>query len=300
MAGNKDRQRRQARERHRRQQEERSARRQRRRKQALTGFGVVVACALVATLLLEFLPSGSKAKPSASASSTPSASAAATPSASTVAEPAHHCSYAAATPVAKKETFPPTTPDYTASYTATIKTNLGNIVLNLLNSKATCTVNSFIHLAEQGYFNSTQCHRMLTSGIYVLQCGDAYATASTKLTCSSSSKAGTGTPGYQYATENVTKSSYGGYGAGVVAMANNGSPTTNGSQFFIIYKDSTSGLTGNGSEAPAYTPFATVSSGLNIVQNVAKDGFSCQYPSSEGGGVPKEKFTIDSVTIKQT
>lgn len=299
MAGNKDRQRRAAREKHRRQQEQRRARQQRNRKRAITGLSVVAACGLLAGLLLAFLPSGG-GKPAASASSTPTPTASATPSASTVAEPAHHCTYASASPVAKKVSFPPTTPDYAASYTATIKTNLGNMTFNLLNSKATCTVNSFVHLAEAGFFNNTQCHRLLTSGIYVLQCGDAYATASTKLTCSSSSKAGSGTPGYQYATENVTKSTYGGYGAGVVAMANDGTPTSNGSQFFIIYKDSTSGLTGNGSEAPAYTPFATVSSGLNIVQNVAKDGFSCQYPSTEGGGVPKEKVIIDSVTIKQT
>ena len=75
-------------------------------------------------------------------------------------------------------------------------------------------------------------------------------------------------------------------------MANEGTATSNGSQFFIVYKDSTSGLTAS------YTPFATVSSGLGIVQNVAKDGYSCQYASS-GGGAPKEKVIIDSVTIKK-
>ena len=244
MAGNKDRQRRAARERHRRQQEQRRARQQRNRKVALTGLSIVAACGLIVGLLLAFLPGGS-GKPSASASKTPSASASAsaTPSASTVAEPAHHCTYASATTnVAKKESLPPTTPNYTASYTATIKTNLGNITFNLLNSKATCTVNSFVHLAQAGYFNNTQCHRMLTSGIYVLQCGDAYATASTKLTCSSSSKVGTGGPGYQFTSENLTGAKY---PAGSVAMANDGTATSNGSQFFIVFQDSTSGLTAN-------------------------------------------------------
>ena len=77
-----------------------------------------------------------------------------------MAEPAHHCSYTAATPVAKKVSFPPATPDYTDSYQATINTNQGKITFNLLNSKATCTVNSFVHLAEAGYFNNTQCHRL--------------------------------------------------------------------------------------------------------------------------------------------
>ena len=79
-------------------------------------------------------------------------------------------------------------------------------------------------------------------------------------------------------------------------MANEGTASSNGSQFFIVYKDSTSGL--NGTSGPSYTPFATVSSGLGIVQNVAKDGYSCQYAQA-GGGVPKEKVIIDSVTIKK-
>jgi peptidyl-prolyl cis-trans isomerase B (cyclophilin B) len=290
VAGRNDRQRRKARERYRRQQEQRYVRQRRFRKRALIGISAVAAAGLIAGLLAAFLPSGGAKHPTASPSKSASASASASPSASTVAEPAHHCSYTAATPVAKKVSFPAATPDYTSSYQATINTNQGKIVFNLLNSKATCTVNSFVHLAEAGYFNSTQCHRLLTSGIYVLQCGDPYATATTKLTCSTTGKIGTGTPGYDYASENLTGAKY---TAGVVAMANEGSATTNGSQFFIVYKDSTSGL------SASYTPFATVSSGLNIVQNVAKGGYSCQYAQA-GGGAPKEKVIIDSMTIKKT
>ena len=288
MAGKNERQRRIARERHRRQQEQRLARQRQMRKRGLIGASAVLAAALVASLLVVFLPGGSPKHPAASASksATPSPTATAT----AVAEPAHHCSYTAATPVARKVSFPPTTPDYTASYQATINTNLGKITFNLLNSKATCTVNSFVHLAEAGYFNNTQCHRLVTSGIYVLQCGDPTATATTKLTCSTTSNIGAGTPGYDFASENLTGAKY---PAGTVAMANEGTATTNGSQFFIVYKDSTSGLTAS------YTPFATVSSGLGIVQNVAKDGYSCQYASS-GGGAPKKKVIIDSVTIKKT
>jgi peptidyl-prolyl cis-trans isomerase B (cyclophilin B) len=289
VAGKNERQRRQARERYRRQQELRVARQRRFRKRGLAGLCAAAAAGLIAALLVVFLPGGSGKKASASASTSPSASA----SASTVAEPAHHCTYTKATPVAKKVNFPPSTPDYTASYTATINTNLGPIKLDLLNSKATCTVNSFVHLAEQGYFNNTQCHRVVTSGIYVLQCGDPYATATAKLTCSETSKVGTGTPGYEFASENLTKATY---PAGTVAMANDGTATSNGSQFFIVYKDSTSGL--NSSSGPSYTPFATVSSGLGIVQNDAKEGTSCTY--SAGGGVPKKKVIIDSVTISTT
>jgi peptidyl-prolyl cis-trans isomerase B (cyclophilin B) len=295
VPGNKDRQRRAARAKYERQREQRAARQARLRKLFLTVFSALMAAGLILGLTFGVFLSGTKGTPEASSSK--SASASATPTASTVAEPAHHCTYSTATTVAKKVKFPPATPDYTSTYTATIKTNLGDIKLNLLNSKATCTVNSFVNLAEQGYFNNTQCHRMLTSGIYVLQCGDAYATASSKLACSTTSNIGSGMPGYEYASENLTGATY---GPGVVAMANEGTATTNGSQFFFIYKDSTAGLTNSGQLAPAYTPFATVSSGLNIVQNVAKDGFSCQYPSSAGGGVPKEKVIIDSVTIQKT
>jgi len=284
VAGKNERQRRIARERHRRQQEQRLARQRQMRRRGLIGVGAVLAAALVAFLLVVFLPGGSPKHPAASASKS------ATPTATAVAEPAHHCSYTAATPVARKVSFPPATPDYTASYQATINTNLGKITFNLLNSKATCTVNSFVHLAETGYFNNTQCHRLVTSGIYVLQCGDPTATATTKLTCSTTSNIGAGTPGYDFASENLTGAKY---PAGTVAMANEGTATSNGSQFFIVYKDSTSGLTAS------YTPFATVSSGLGIVQNVAKDGYSCQYASS-GGGAPKKKVIIDSVTIKKT
>jgi peptidyl-prolyl cis-trans isomerase B (cyclophilin B) len=288
VAGKNERQRRIARERHRRQQEQRLARQRQMRKRGLIGGGALLAAALVASLLVVFLPNGSAKKPAASASksATPSPTATAT----AVAEPAHHCSYTATTPVARKVSFPSATPDYAASYQATINTNLGKITFNLLNSKATCTVNSFVHLAEAGYFNNSQCHRLVTSGIYVLQCGDPTATATATLKCSTTSNIGAGTPGYDFASENLTGAKY---TAGTVAMANQGTATSNGSQFFIVYQDSTSGLTAS------YTPFATVSSGLGIVQNVAKDGYSCQYAQS-GGGAPKKKVIIDSVTIKKT
>lgn len=292
MAGKNERQRRQAREKYRRQQEQRRARQQQIRKRWLVGASAVLAAALIASLLLAFLPGSSPKKAAAKASKSPSASPTAT--ATAVAEPAHHCDYTSATPAAKKVSLPAATPDYTNGYQATINTNLGKLTFNLLNSKATCTVNSFVHLAQAGYFDNTQCHRLLTSGIYVLQCGDPYATASAKLSCSTTSKIGTGTPGYDFASENLTGAKY---PTGTVAMANEGTANSNGSQFFIVYKDSTSGL--NGSTGPSYTPFATVSSGLGIVQNVAKDGYSCQYAQA-GGGVPKKKVIIDSVTIKKT
>jgi peptidyl-prolyl cis-trans isomerase B (cyclophilin B) len=259
VAGKNDRQRRQAREKYRRQQEQRLARQRQLRNRWLAGTAAVLAAALIATLFLVVLPGGSAKK-------------------------------TAASPAAKQVSLPPSAPDYTASYQATLNTNLGKVTFDLLNSKATCTVNSFVHLAEAGYFSNTQCHRLVSSGIYVLQCGDAYATATTKLTCSTTSVVGTGMPGYSFASENLTDAKY---PAGTVAMANEGTSNSNGSQFFIVFQDSSSGL------GASYTPFATVSSGLNIVQNVAKDGYSCTYGQA-GGGAPKKKVIIDSVTIKKT
>jgi peptidyl-prolyl cis-trans isomerase B (cyclophilin B) len=294
VAGNRDRQRRIARERHRRQQELRREQQQRNRKLATIILSSVLAVGLILGLTLALIPSGSHkttASPKPKATPTSSASTAAT----AVAEPAHHCTYTATTTdVAKKVSLPPATPDYTASYTATIKTNIGDLKLDLLNSKATCTVNSFVHLAKAGYFDNTQCHRLTVAkqGYYVLQCGDAYASGSANLTCSSTSKAGTGTPGYQFASENLTGAKY---PEGTVAMANSGG-ATNGSQFFIVYKDSSTAL------GPDYTPFATVSSGMNIVQNVAKAGASCQVTENgeSMGGPPKDKVIVNSVSIQST
>ena len=216
-------------------------------------------------------------------------------------EPATHCTYTTSgvAAAAKKVSVPPATPNYKATYTAAIKTNLGTINIDLLNSKATCTVNSFVHLASAGYFNATQCHRVTTvNPLYVLQCGDPYATATTKLTCSSAAKSpGTGGPGYEFASENLpTGASSDGtvtYKAGTVAMANSDSPDTNGSQFFLVYKNSTLG--------PDYTPFGTITSGLDILQKVANAGTTCDNTSGQAGdGAPKEKVVINSVTIKQT
>jgi peptidyl-prolyl cis-trans isomerase B (cyclophilin B) len=204
-------------------------------------------------------------------------------------------------PAAKKVSLPPAAPNYKAAYTAAINTNLGTININLLNSKATCTVNSFVHLATAGYFNASQCHRVTTTtGLYVLQCGDPYAKAAAKLTCSQAANSpGTGGPGYEFASENLTslptKQTSNGpqatYKAGTVAMANSGGSSTNGSQFFLVYKNSTLG--------PDYTPFGTITSGLDILQKVANAGTSCTY-SGPGDGAPKEKVIINSVTIKQT
>ena len=103
----------------------------------------------------------------------------------------------------------------------TIGTTVGDLEATLDREKTPCTVNSFVSLAEQGYFDDVKCHRMTTAGIFVLQCGDPSGT-------------GSGGPGYSFGDElDGTET----YGAGTLAMANAG-PDTNGSQFFIVYADS--------------------------------------------------------------
>jgi peptidyl-prolyl cis-trans isomerase B (cyclophilin B) len=255
------------------------------------GFAVVVVVGLAAGLTVAFAGGSAKTsastKPKASASASASPSASPTSSTASVTEPAKHCTYTKSGTAAKPVSVPPATPNYKATYTATINTNLGNIGINLLNSKATCTVNSFVHLAESDFWNESQCHRLSNSeGLYILQCGDPTATATAKLSCSSTT-VGTGTPGYEFASENLKGATYKG---GTVAMANTGTADSNGSQFFLVFKST--------SLPASYTPFGTITSGLDILQKVAKAGTSCTY--SAGGGVPKDKVVIKSVTIKQS
>jgi peptidyl-prolyl cis-trans isomerase B (cyclophilin B) len=271
VSGKKERQRKLARERMLRQQARRA---QRDRKTRQITIVAVICCVVVGLGVGGYFlfagPGSSKAAAvSATSSATPSASA----SASTQAEPATSCSYLPNGTAARNVGRPPAKPDDKASYQATIHTNRGDVVIDLLNSKATCTVNSFVYLAAKKYFNNTHCHRLTTIDPYVLQCGDPTGT-------------GSGGPGYKFANENLAGAKY---TQGTVAMANSG-PNTNGSQFFIVYKNSTL--------APSYTPFGEVVKGLGIVQNVAKAGSN--NANGPGDGHPKEKVVIESVTIKKT
>jgi len=293
LAGNPERERRRARERYEQQRAARLEKQRRTRKRASIGVGVLLVLGLIAGVSAAVLSSRpSAASPKSTAKATASASASATASATTsaaaVTEPAQHCAYTSSTAgTVVKASLPTASPDYKATYTASINTNRGAIKIDLLNSKATCTVNSFVHLATGDFWNSTQCHRASNSGgLYMLQCGDPTAKANLKLSCSSTT-IGTGGPGYEFASENLTGATY---PAGTLAMANTGSANSNGSQFFLVFKQTA--LPAN------YTPFGTITSGLGILQNVAKAGTSCTY--SAGGGVPKEKVIIDNVSIKKT
>jgi peptidyl-prolyl cis-trans isomerase B (cyclophilin B) len=303
LAGSRERERRRARDRYEQQRAARLERQRRNKKRAGIGVAVICVLGLIAGVSFALIGGGSgtttaakkaSATASASTAASASASASATTSAAALTEPAQHCTYTSASAGSVvKASLPTSSPDYKAAYTASINTNLGPIKIDLANSKATCTVNSFAHLASADFWNNTQCHRLSTTdGLYMLQCGDPTAKAAQKLSCTSSTL-GTGGPGYEFASENLPTAGASGtatYKAGTIAMANSGG-ATNGSQFFLVFKNTTLG--------PDYTPFGTITSGLNILQNVAKDGTSCTYAES-GGGVPKEKVIIDSVSINKT
>jgi peptidyl-prolyl cis-trans isomerase B (cyclophilin B) len=166
---------------------------------------------------------------------------------------------------------PPAEATVSGTLDGTIATNAGDIAIELDADRTPCTVNSFVSLAEQGFFDDTQCHRITTQGIYVLQCGDPTAS-------------GTGGPGYTIEDE-VDGSEK--YGPGVLAMANTGSPDTGGSQFFLVYADSSV-------LPPSYTEFGTFDeAGVKLLEGIAAKG------TAEGGpdGSPKDEVTISGVAV---
>lgn len=163
---------------------------------------------------------------------------------------------------------PPAKPAYTGIVQTTVKTNQGDVEMQLYGGKAPCTVNSFTYLAQKNFFDKTQCHRLTSGGLNVLQCGDPTAK-------------GTGGPGYQFANENTDGAMY---TEGTLAMAHSSLPDSNGSQFFMVYKDS--------QLPPEYTVFGKITKGLDVLQKIAKAG-----SDPKGDGKPKKKVEIQDVTI---
>lgn len=162
---------------------------------------------------------------------------------------------------------PPFCLDPEIDYTAVITTNLGTIEADLDQDKAPNTVNSFVFLARNNYFDETVCHRIIQE--FVVQCGDPTAT-------------GTGGPGY---STNDELPEAGEYRIGSLAMANSG-PDTQGSQFFII--------TGAQGEAlpPAYSLYGQVpDDGLDIIADMNVRG------SLDGSGTPLSEVRILAVQI---
>jgi peptidyl-prolyl cis-trans isomerase B (cyclophilin B) len=179
------------------------------------------------------------------------------------------CEYTPKGTASRKVELPPKTGvELKQAFVAHLTTNLGVIDVQLNSAVAPCTANNFRSLAHFKYFDNTSCHRLTTKGIYVLQCGDPTGT-------------GTGGPGYQFADENLKGATY---PKATVAMANSG-PGTNGSQFFLVYKDT--------QLDPNYTPFGTITKGLDILNQVAAAG---SVPADDGK--PKKDIKILHIRIE--
>jgi peptidyl-prolyl cis-trans isomerase B (cyclophilin B) len=180
------------------------------------------------------------------------------------------------------KTEPALSIDKTAKYTFDLQTTCGDIPLALDAAKAPETVNSFKFLADKAFFDHTKCHRLTTSGIYVLQCGDPTGL-------------GSGGPGYTIGDENLTAFGKAGatgsvtYPAGTVAMANTGKAHTGGSQFFLVYKASPL--------PPSYTPFGTISpAGMQVLSKIAGAGET----SGQGDGAPNATVVINKATVTKS
>ena len=155
--------------------------------------------------------------------------------------------------------------------TFTFVTNCGNIVVTTVGAKAPITLTQLSTLARGGYFNNSLCHRLTTQGLYVLQCGDPTAT-------------GAGGPNFTYRDENLPAEGLNNYPAGTVAMANSG-PGTNGSQFFLVFADTTLGAN--------YTIWGTITQGLDIVKAIARAGVK----GGGADGTPNQPISINRVTV---
>ncbi len=261
MAGTK-RERQLARERYERQQARRAAERAKaRRRQQVIGAVLGVLAVIAGVFILTRLVDDDVTTTSAQPSAQPSAAA----------TEASVCQRAPSG-TNKPQQFakePPITLEPT-KYTAKLATNCGEIVLELDAAKAPRAVNSFVFLAGKGYFKNSPCHRLTTSGIFVLQCGDPSGT-------------GSGGPGYKFADENLPKAGENNYPVGTVAMANSGKGT-NGSQFFLVYKDTTL--------PPNYTVFGRVTIGQHVLDKIRFAGVE----GDGGDGAPKVKISILDVT----
>lgn len=169
---------------------------------------------------------------------------------------------------------PPMTIDPTKTYTATVTTAAGSFVVTLDAKAAPNTVNNFVFLADQGFYNCSTFHRVVPG--FMDQTGDPTGT-------------GSGGPGYEFANENVPAS----YTSGDVAMANSGGTATNGSQFFVLVPGGTKTLNADLAQGNKYSLFGTVTSGMTVVTKINSEGNS----TPKANGVPP-KVVQRILTVK--
>ena len=171
----------------------------------------------------------------------------------------------------------------TGTQVMTMDTSVGTIKIEVDTAHAPCAAESFTYLAGKKFFDNSTCHRLVTSSIYVLQCGDPSGTS-------------LGGPTYRYAEENLPTGRRPAYTEGTVAMAKTQDPASTGSQFFIVYKDIES-------LSADYTVLGKVTEGLDLIKKVADAGVKPDpsadpsNPAAGGEGAPKLEVRIKSLTI---
>lgn len=171
-----------------------------------------------------------------------------------------------------KNVLPPEVKAPFKNRTLSFATNCGDITIEAYGASAPIAVTTMLSLARNGFFNETLCHRLTTNETYLLHCGDPTAT-------------GMGQLSFEYDNENLPKSIENNYPAGTVGIWNS-EEISNGSQFFIVYEDS--------SLPPSYTIWGKVTKGLDIVRAIAKDGVM----NGKSDGSPKRKIAIERVKVR--
>ncbi|WP_049568528.1 peptidylprolyl isomerase [Nonomuraea sp. SBT364] len=172
----------------------------------------------------------------------------------------------------------------------TITTNHGDVVIQVDPAVTPCSVNSMDFLAKKGFYDNTKCHRLVTpetSGLFLLQCGDPKAKADGK-----NPTDGQGTAGYVFRDEAAGLVPY---TKGVVFLTQPPDAAgQNSSQFAISLSDENSQL------EPIYSVLGMVTSGLDIIEKVAKDGVILNEDDITGDGgstAPKTPIIIKKVTV---
>lgn len=220
---------------------------------------------------------GNAESTSSSGSVTTEATTAGTPAAG-------ECDWVAEGEPARDVELPPTTPEYTSDVTAVLTTSIGKLTVTLDATKAPCTVESFVSLVEQGYYDNTSCHRQGNDpGFEFLQCGDPYFDPKA---ADADPKTGTGGPGYTIPDEvDGTET----YPAGTLAMANTGRPHSGGGQFFIVFGDS--------QFPPDYTVWGHLDAASVATLKKATASGNDGYWAQSGGGRPNTPVTFESIEI---
>lgn len=166
-------------------------------------------------------------------------------------------------------TAPAMSIDKSKTHTATMETSKGTMTFELFAKETPMTVNNFVFLSREGFYNGTKFHRIISG--FMIQGGDPLGN-------------GTGGPGYKFDDEPITRD----YKRGILAMANSG-PNTNGSQFFIMHKDYP--LPKN------YVIFGELTSGPDVLDIIANT------PVVDSGmgetSKPTEDIVINAVSIEE-